>query len=176
MDQDSKVVALFADHAKADNAIRSLQKAGFDMKKLSIIGRDYQSEEQVLGYVSSGDRVRYWGQFGALWGGLWGLLLGSAMLLFPGVGHVIVLGPLASALLNLAGGAVVGGGLAAFSAALGSIGLAPDSVVKYATAIRAGQFAVIAHGSADDASLARRLLQAAAPEDLEEHGPAPLAA
>jgi hypothetical protein len=170
---DNKVVALFADHDRADAAIRSLQKAGFDMTKLSIVGRDYRTEEHALGYVSSGDRVKYWGKFGALWGGLWGLLLGSAMLLFPGVGHVVVLGPLAGALLNLAGGAVAGGGVGALGGALASIGIPPDAVVKYETAIRVGQFAVLAHGSAEEISAAKRVLQAAAPEELDEHLPTP---
>jgi hypothetical protein len=170
------VIALFADHDNAEEAIRTLHRAGFDMTRLSIIGRDYQTEEQVLGFVSDGDRVKYWGKHGALWGGLWGLFVGSAMLLFPGVGHLIVLGPFASALLNLAGGAAAGGGIGALSAALLSIGLPRDAVVKYRAAIRAGQFAVIAHGSEDDVKKAKSLLQAAAPEELDEHLPMPLTA
>jgi hypothetical protein len=176
LNQDNKVIALFADHGQAEAAIRSLQKSGFDMKKLSIVGRDYHTEEQVLGYVSSGDRVKYWGRFGALWGGLWGLLLGSAMLLLPGFGHVIVLGPLASALLNLAGGAVVGGGAGALGGLLASIGLEPDAVVKYESAIRAGQFAVIANGSAEEVSAAKEVLKAAAPQQLDEHQAVPMPA
>jgi hypothetical protein len=171
MNEQSKVVALFADHGRAEAAIRSLHKAGFDMKKLSIIGRDYVSEEQVLGYVNSGDRIRFWGKFGALWGALWGLLAGSAMLLLPGAGHLVVLGPVASALLNTAGGAALGGGAGALGGALSAIGLAPDAVVKYETAVRAGQFAVIAHGGTDEVEAAKRLLRQAAPDVLEEHSP-----
>jgi hypothetical protein len=173
MNDESKVVALFADHTQAEAAIRNLQKAGFDMKKLSIIGRDYMSEEQVLGYVNSGDRIKFWGKFGALWGALWGVLAGSAMLLLPGAGHVVVLGPLASALLNAAGGAALGAGAGALGGALGSIGLARDAVVRYETAVRAGKFAVIAHGDADEVATAKRLLRQAAPEVLDEHTPAP---
>jgi uncharacterized membrane protein len=173
MNQDNKVVALFADHTQAEAAIRNLQKAGFDMKKLSIIGRDYVSEEQVLGYVSSGDRIRFWGKFGGLWGALWGLLAGSAMLLFPGAGHVVMLGPVAGALLNTAGGAAVGAGAGALGGALSSIGIAPDAAVKYETAVRAGQFAVIAHGGAEEVGAAKRLLREAAPDALDEHSPTP---
>jgi uncharacterized membrane protein len=172
MNQDNKVVALFADHQQAEAAIRSLQRNGFDMKKLSIIGRDYLTEEHVLGYVSSGDRMSYWGRFGALWGGLWGLLVGSAMLLFPGVGHVVMLGPVATALLNLAGGAALGGGAGALGGALASIGIAPDAVVKYESAIRAGQFAVIANGTAQEVETAKSVLRQSAPQELDEHLPA----
>lgn len=168
---ESKVVALFSNHDEAEAAVHELHKAGFDMKKLSIIGRDYNTEEQVLGYVNTGDRVRYWGKFGALWGGLWGLLFGSAMLLFPGVGHIIVLGPLASALLNLVGGAAVGGGVGALGGALASIGIPPDAVIKYQTAIKADQFAVIASGSTDDVHRAKLLLHAAGAKEVDRYEP-----
>jgi hypothetical protein len=169
MNEESKVVAVFADHRQAEAAIRDLQKAGFDMKKLSIIGRDYISEEQVLGYVNSGDRIRFWGKFGALWG----VLAGSAMLLLPGAGHIVVLGPVASALLNTAGGAALGAAGGALGGALSSIGLGRDAVVKYETAVRAGKFAVIAQGGADEVGTAKRLLHQAAPDVLDEHSPTP---
>lgn len=173
MNEQGKVVALFADHAQAELAIRGLQKGGFDMKKLSIIGRDYMSEEQVLGYVNSGDRMRFWGRFGALWGALGGLLAGSAMVLVPGAGHLVVLGPVASALFNVAAGAALGGGAGVLAGALSQIGLARDAVVKYETAVRAGQFAVIAHGGPDEVAAAKRLLGRADPVALDEHAPTP---
>jgi hypothetical protein len=171
MKDESKAVALFADHTQAEAAVRDLQRAGFDMKKLSIVGRDYSTEEQVLGYVSSGDRVRYWGKYGALWGGLWGLLVGSAMLVFPGIGPVVALGPLSAALLNLAGGAIVGGGVGAFGGALASIGIPPEAVLKYETAIKAGHFAVVAHGTADDVRAAQQLLSDAGAQEVHAHAP-----
>jgi hypothetical protein len=34
------VVAAFDSHERAEDAIRELQQSGFDMKKLSIIGKD----------------------------------------------------------------------------------------------------------------------------------------
>ncbi len=41
MSVTSSSVAVFEAHAKAEEAIRDLQKSGFDMTKLSIIGEDY---------------------------------------------------------------------------------------------------------------------------------------
>ena len=67
------------------------------MKKLSIVGKDYHTEEHVVGYYSTGDRMLYWGELGAFWGGFWGLLLGSAFFWVPGIGPLVVLtGPLAA--------------------------------------------------------------------------------
>jgi len=171
MTDDHKTVALFDDHLQAEAAIRSLEKGGVDMKRLSIVGLDYHTEENVVGYVHAGDRARYWGKFGALWGGVWGLLFGSAMLLVPGFGHLVILGPLASALLNLAGGAVVGGGVGALGGALASVGIPPDAVLQYESAIKAGKFALVFHGSEEEAGTARALLEKTASYQIDSHVP-----
>jgi hypothetical protein len=59
------------------------RKHGFDMKKLSIVGKDYHTEEHVVGFYNAGDRMKRWGKSGAFWGGFWGLLVGSAKLFPP---------------------------------------------------------------------------------------------
>ena len=41
-------------------AIKELQQSGFDMKQLSIVGRDYHTDENVIGYYTTGDRMKYW--------------------------------------------------------------------------------------------------------------------
>ena len=69
MSDKNSVVAIFESHDRAEDAIRELQKSGFDMKKLSIIGKDYHTEENVVGYYNTGDRMKYWGKLGAFWGG-----------------------------------------------------------------------------------------------------------
>ena len=84
MSDKNSVVAIFDSHDRAEDAIRELQKSGFDMKKLSIIGRDYHTEENVVGDHTTGDRMMYWGKLGAFWGGFWGLLFGFRILLGPG--------------------------------------------------------------------------------------------
>jgi hypothetical protein len=42
------IVAHFPSHTEAEKAVLELQKERFDMQKLSIIGKDYQTTEQVL--------------------------------------------------------------------------------------------------------------------------------
>lgn len=54
--QLNTVVALFKSHTQAEQAVKELQKAGFDMKQLSIVGREYHTEEHVVGYYNAGDR------------------------------------------------------------------------------------------------------------------------
>jgi hypothetical protein len=155
---DQSVVATYATHEAAELAIRALQKAGIDMKKLSIVGKDFHTEEQAVGFYTSGDRIRYWGRQGVFWGSLWGVLFGSAFFFIPAIGPLVVMGPLAGWILGALEGAAVGGATGALTAALTGIGLPKDSVVQYELAVNAGQYLVLAHGSPEMIALARNVL------------------
>src|SRR5271165_4403513 len=120
------VVAVYDTHEEAEAAVKELQRGGFDMKKLSVVGKDYHTDEQVVGYYNAGDRMKYWGGMGAFWGGLWGLLFGAAFFLVPGIGPVLVAGPVAASIVAALEGAVVVGGLSAIGAGLYSIGIPKD--------------------------------------------------
>lgn len=158
MSDTSSVVAIYATHDQAEDAIRELQRGGFDMKKLSIVGKDYHTEEHVVGYYTTGDRMRYWGKLGAFWGGFWGLLFGSAVFWVPGIGPLVVAGPLVAWILGALEGAAVVGGLSALGAALFSIGIPRDSVVHYETELKNGKLLLVAHGTLDDGERAKDLL------------------
>src|SRR5580698_7706498 len=153
--KNNSVVAIYKSHTEAEAAIKELQKSGFDMKQLSIVGRDYHTDEHVVGYYNTGDRMKQWGKLGAFWGGIWGLLFGSAFFLIPGVGPLLIAGPLVGWIVGALEGAVVVGGLSALGAGLFSLGIPKDSVLQYETAVKAGKFVVFAHGSADEAAQAR---------------------
>ena len=150
--EKSAVVAIYDTHKEAEEAIHDLQKSGYDMQKLSIVGKDYQTEEEVIGYYNTGDRMKAWGKSGAFWGGLWGLLFGSAFFIIPGIGPLLAAGPLVGWIVGALEGAVVVGGLSALGAGLYSIGIPKDSIIEYETQIKAGKFAVITHGTSDEAS------------------------
>ena len=62
-------VAVYDLHTQAETAVKALQRAGFDMKKISIIGKDYETEEHVVGFLNAGDRAKVFGKLGAFWGG-----------------------------------------------------------------------------------------------------------
>jgi hypothetical protein len=111
----------------------------------------------------------HWGKFGAFWGGIWGLLFGSAFFWIPGVGPLLLGGPLVSALVGAIEGAVVVGGLSALGAALYSIGIPKDSVIEYETAVNADKYLVIAHGSAETVEEARAVLESTQPEKVIVH-------
>ena len=169
MTDTNAAIAVYDEHSAAENAVKELQKSGFDMKKLSVVGKDYHTDEQVVGYYNAGDRMKYWGKMGAFWGGLWGLLFGAAFFWVPGVGPLLVAGPLAAWIVGALEGAVVVGGLSALGAGLYSIGIPKNSVLKYETAIKADKFLLVAHGTAAEAAKAKDILAATHPADLNQH-------
>ncbi len=172
MIKHDSVIAVFADHTAAEAAVKKLTAGGIAMKNLSIVGKGYHTEESVVGFYNTGDRVKFWGSRGAFWGALWGLFFGGVFLTTPLVGPVIVLGYLAVSLISALEGAVVVGGLSALGAALSGIGVPKDSVIQYETAIAADSFLVMAHGPSDEVAHARSILDDAGHTQLDVHGAA----
>ena len=169
MADHNAVVGIFDSHINAETSIKELQQAGFDMKKLSIVGKDYHPEEHVVGYYNTGDRMKVWGKMGAFWGGFWGLLFGSALFVIPGIGPLLVFGPLVGWIIGALEGAIVFGGLSALAAALYSIGIPKDSIMQYETAIKSAKFLVIAHGSEDEVAKAKSILETAGAAQIDVH-------
>ncbi|SJM93644.1 conserved hypothetical protein [Crenothrix polyspora] len=95
-EKNSSTVGIFNSHEDAESAVKQLQVSGYDMKKLSVVGKDYHTEEHVVGYYNTGERMATWGKYGLFWGWIWGLLFGSAFFIIPGLGPVMVGGPLVS--------------------------------------------------------------------------------
>ena len=100
MRKEDLAVSVFKTHQDAESAIKSLERAGFDLKKLSIVGKDYHTEEHVVGYYNSGDRIGNWGRNGAFWGAVWGWLFGAAFFFIPGLGPILVAGPLVAGIVG----------------------------------------------------------------------------
>lgn len=163
------IVSIYHSHAAAEAAVKRLQEAGYNMKKLSIVARDYHTEQHIVGFFNTGDRMKYWGKLGAFWGGLWGLLFGGAFFWVPGIGPVLVAGPLASAIVAGLEGAVVGSGLSALGAGLYGLGIPKNSVLKYEVALEAGKYVLVAHGTNEEAAKARAILEVTEPAELDEH-------
>lgn len=174
MSDTNSVVAIYDTHDDAAKAVEELGTAGVDVKKISIVAKDYHTEEQVTGYYNAGDRMKHWGKFGAFWGGVWGLLLGSAFFMIPGVGPVLVAGPLVAWIVAGLEGAAVVGGLSAVGAGLYSIGIPQNTVLQYDVALTAGKFLLIVHGTPDEVAKAREVLSKTAPSLMETHEPQPV--
>jgi hypothetical protein len=125
MEKNHAALGIFNTHIEAEKSIRELQQSVFGMKKLSTVVTDYQTEEHVVGYYNIGERILSWGKHGAFWGGLWGMLfgsalfvVGSALFVLPDIGPLLVVGPLVGWVVGILGGAIVIGGLSTLAATL----------------------------------------------------------
>jgi len=159
MSKSDSVVAIYHTHTDAEAAIQSLQRAGFSMKNLSIVGKDYHTDEHVVGYYNAGDRMKYWGGAGAFWGGVWGLLFGSAFFWVPGIGPLLMAGPIVASIVAALESAVAVGGLSALGAGLYSLGIPKNTVLQFEAAVKSDKFLVIAHGTVDELAKAKGVMQ-----------------
>ncbi|MGO9259348.1 MAG: general stress protein [Bryobacteraceae bacterium] len=163
------VVAVYETHLGAEEAVKELQRAGVDMRTLSIIGKDSHTDEHVVGYYNTGDRMKYWGKTGAFWGGFWGLLFGSAFFAIPGIGAVLVAGPVVAWIVGALEGAAVVGGLSAIGAALYGMGIPKDSVLQYDRALKTDKFLLMVHGTASEVEKARDIIDTTRPVHVTLH-------
>jgi hypothetical protein len=158
MSQLSSVVALYESHAQAEEAVKILYRSRFDMTKISLAGKDCHTEEHVVGYYKTGDRMLCWGRLGAFWGGMWGILSGAAFFAVPGMGPVLVAGPLVGWIVAALDGAKGVTGMSALGAGLHGIGFSRDRVLECESALKADRYLLVAHGVEDDVVAARRIL------------------
>ena len=165
----NSVVAIFDQHTQAEAAVKTLQKSGFEMKNLSIVGKGYHTDEKVVGYYNAGDRMLYWGSQGAFWGGFWSLLFGSGFFMIPGIGPLLVAGPMVVWIVGALESAAVVGGISALGAALASIGIPENSILQYETSIKAGKFMMLVHGTPDEVTRAKAILSTSGASKTQLH-------
>ena len=171
MNNQNAVVAIYGTHVEAEEAVKKLQQGGIDMKALSIIGKDTHTDEHAVGYYNTGDRMKYWGKAGAFWGGFWGLLFGSAFFVIPGIGPLLVAGPLVAWIVGALEGAVVVGGLSAVGAGLYGIGIPKDSVIQYEMDLKTDKYLLMVHGTAAEGVKARDIIDGTRPIHVKTHSP-----
>jgi hypothetical protein len=162
--ESSALIAAYNSYVRTESAVKELQNSGFDMNKLSIVGNDHHTEEHLVGYYNDGKR--HWGKLAIFWSGL---LFGAVFFVVPDRGPVLVAGPLVSWIIAALEGAPVADGVSAIGAGLCSIGIPEENVLKYETALRASQFLLLAHGTAEEIAKARSILARTNPVKMSIH-------
>ena len=111
------------------------------------------------------------GKNGSLLGRDMGIVVRLRVLFIPGVGPLLVAGPLVGWIVGGLEGALVVGGLSALGAGFYSLGIPKDSILQYETAIKSGKFVIIAHGSTEETARARDIINRTNPDSSAEHRP-----
>jgi hypothetical protein len=166
------LVAICKGHAQAEKAIAELQRVGFDMKHVSVSGKAYVSDEEIVGCYVTGGRFKVRGGSAAFWEQLWSLLGEAGLFVVPGIGPVVIAGSLVNALATTVKDTVVaGGGLTPLAAASYSVGIPKDSALGYEIEIRANKCVLIAFGTPEAQLEAKAAIENAhAAESVVTHG------
>src|SRR5579871_2043250 len=107
------LMVLYENISNAEAALRELQRAGFPSENISLITKNTAAYEISTPEVTAAEGR----DFGAVVGGLTGLVVGLGAIVIPGIGPIIAAGPLV-ALLGGTTGAVVGAGAGAITGGL----------------------------------------------------------
>lgn len=162
------VSRLFEHLEDAVAATDDLVAAGFDPASISLIS---PRSSQSLGFDSMDDMAirddpdsmaagaAIGASVGAALGGATGLLMGLGLLVIPGIGPALAIGPLASAIAGLSLGGATGG----VTGALVKGGVPPLDSNEYSLALRRGESLVFLQTPAE------RMMEAGA--ILDRHGP-----
>jgi hypothetical protein len=154
-------VGVFDTEDKATRVIEKLIEEEFPADRLSLLRKTGGMGDDMLGlaYTNTAERVKAWGEQGAIWGALWGLLAGATgLFVLPGIGPLLAAGPMVEALGGAIAGAAVAGGSMAGAAALSQlasalhrIGIPEADIELIHRAIESGHYVIILHCEPDQA-------------------------
>lgn len=163
------VIGVYDHEDKATKVVETLIQQDFPPDRLSLLHKNGGLGDDMLGiaYSSENERIKAWGEQGALWGGLWGLLAGATgMFVIPGFGGLLAAGPIVEALGGAIAGSALGGGSMAGAAALTQLGSALHStgvpekeLHEIHEFINNGNVVVIIHCESKDKSVYADMLQ-----------------
>jgi hypothetical protein len=161
------IIASYPTHTDAEAAVRLLAAGGLPMDTISIIGRNYETREDIIGFYKPADAALQGAGQGAWFGGFFGLLLGAmGFFVVPVVGALFVIGPLA----GMIAGAIGGAGVGALINALIAAGVPRDQALKYQERLQAGEYLVVVHGGSDEPKQAHEILSGTAQTHLNRFG------
>ena len=164
------IVALYDDLTTAQQVVHELTNAGIARENISLVASDATGEYSTyLAHPEEGEHVgaAEGSAFGAAVGALTGALVALGALAIPGIGPVIVAGPLAAGLLGAATGAVAGGATGGIVGGLLSMGVPEEEAHYYAEGLRRGGTLVSATVTDSMANRAESVMNQYNPIDLD---------
>jgi cation transport regulator ChaB len=124
------ISAVFKEQNQVDDVIRRLLDRGVSREHISVMGRNFQSETRIAGFISKKDVIlgglRTGAIFGSLFGSFLSLLSGVGVLFIPFVGPIVAAGPIGALLLGAASGAIAGSAGAGLVSVFTTLGMPED--------------------------------------------------
>ncbi|NJR39542.1 MAG: hypothetical protein HC781_12910 [Leptolyngbyaceae cyanobacterium CSU_1_4] len=164
------VTAVFQKEEQIDGVVRRLLDRGVSREHISVMGRNFQSQTRISGFISKRDVIlgglRTGAVFGSLFGSFFSLLSGVGVLFIPFVGPIVAAGPIGALLLGAAGGAIIGSAGGGLASVLTTLGMSEDKATVYQTRLQAGEFVLMAEVPSDRAGEFQLLIESAGGEEI----------
>jgi hypothetical protein len=166
---NNATLTVFKSQGDAEAAVRQLARSGYDLAKISVVGRDGDDERGLSSKLVAGDGAASSTKPAPPWGGIKGMLVGYGAFVVPGIGSLVVAGPLLTWIVRAMGTVVGPDKLDAMSAGLNQLAIPKESIERCQGALRSGKVVLIAEGSAMAMILAREVLRRTPVEVIEQH-------
>lgn len=152
-------IAIYDNHDDVTKTVKKLLSEGIKKSHISVLGKGIYGETDEFELEKENENILVWGQQGAFWGSLWGLLAGGLYAWVPGFGPILATGHVVAALAGLIGGAATLGGLSAFAAMLVDLGLEKAKAVEYEKYLKDDKLLVLVHGEKEEVDVAKGILR-----------------
>lgn len=158
------VVGVFDDRRTASVVMRALRESDVSSETISVLTpQDVDATDLAEGHVIV-EQAAVGAGTGAVLGGIGGLALGLAALAVPGIGPLLVAGPLATALAGAGVGATAGGVIGVIT----GLGVPEPEAARYAEALRRGATLVTVTADEPLAAKAEAMMNHHGAIDIEE--------
>ena len=147
------IVGVYATHEKAIESVQELNRAGYPVQQVSLIGKSVIIDD-LMHFKKNRWIKNKPAIIGAIVGPILGTLTGVKIFAIPGLGFLYGTGAALGALAGFSLGIVCGGVISLFSILL----IKSHAFLKYHEHIEEKGFQVIAHGTMEDANRAIKIL------------------
>jgi cation transport regulator ChaB len=168
------ISAIFKEQNHVDNIIRRLLDKGVPKDHISVMGRNFESQTRISGFITKKDVIlgglRTGAIFGSLFGSFLSLLTGVGVLFIPFVGPIVAAGPIGAVLLGAASGAIAGSAGAGLVSVFTALGMPEEKAAVYQTRLQAGEFLVMAEVPSDRSGEFKLMFESNGGEEIEVMG------
>jgi hypothetical protein len=148
------LIGVYKSHEDAVTALYELQKSGYPIKPLTIVGKADMTGSHI--HVEANDNVQKAEvTIGAVAGAVLGIMTGAGIFAIPGFGLLFGAGALLGTFAGMDVGFMAGGVVAIFTQAMG---IDESNAIKYERRLNEGNFLLFAPGDKKQIELAKSLL------------------
>jgi hypothetical protein len=166
MSENNSLLAVYNAHSDAATGISELQKAGFEITRVSIAGKLKDSENEGFGSLRRSEQTERSQRMGTAYPTM--ILAESTSVDVAGIGPTLLAGPLAAIIVATRESADVLE-MRVLSAGLYNLGIPPCTVRRHESSLRAEKVLLLAGGTAAELMRAKNILHNSRPEEVSLH-------